>query len=219
MACGVFATGYSLRVALLTPTSVACADSSTAISSSKRRGVFKFGFRLGIGGAEAHEHFIAFGWIHYCWFCSFLRRARSSAAAMMARLRSFSASPAASAGSSACTAAILASALAARRASFSCLSRCRRAARKSWRARAASASAWRQASQPVSLGDGVHDDAVDRAGGDAQVAAGAQRRARRCASAWPRRRWRPPGRPGCTRCSLCTATRRCRPRRAAAPGR
>jgi hypothetical protein len=35
MACGVFATGYSLRVALLTPTSVDCADSSTAISSSK----------------------------------------------------------------------------------------------------------------------------------------------------------------------------------------
>jgi hypothetical protein len=34
IACGVFATGYSLRVALLTPTSVACADSSTAISSS-----------------------------------------------------------------------------------------------------------------------------------------------------------------------------------------
>ncbi len=35
MACGVFATGNSLRVALFTPTSVACADSSTAASSSK----------------------------------------------------------------------------------------------------------------------------------------------------------------------------------------
>ena len=34
IACGVLATGYSLRVALLTPTSVDCADSSTAISSS-----------------------------------------------------------------------------------------------------------------------------------------------------------------------------------------
>jgi hypothetical protein len=31
---GVFATGYSLRVALLTPTSVACADRITATSSS-----------------------------------------------------------------------------------------------------------------------------------------------------------------------------------------
>jgi hypothetical protein len=34
MACGVFATGNSLRVALFTPTSVAWADSSTAASSS-----------------------------------------------------------------------------------------------------------------------------------------------------------------------------------------
>jgi hypothetical protein len=33
-AAGVFATGYSLRVALLTDTSVACADSNTAISNS-----------------------------------------------------------------------------------------------------------------------------------------------------------------------------------------
>ena len=35
MDCGVLATGKSLRVALFTPTSVACADSSTAASSSK----------------------------------------------------------------------------------------------------------------------------------------------------------------------------------------
>src|SRR5690554_5877474 len=34
IACGVLATGYRRRVALLTPTSVACADSRTAISSS-----------------------------------------------------------------------------------------------------------------------------------------------------------------------------------------
>ena len=34
MAAGVFATGKSFRVALLTPTSVACADSVTATSSS-----------------------------------------------------------------------------------------------------------------------------------------------------------------------------------------
>ena len=34
MACGVLATGNSRRVALFTPTSVACADSSTAASSS-----------------------------------------------------------------------------------------------------------------------------------------------------------------------------------------
>ncbi len=35
MACGVPATGNSLRVALFTPTSVAWADNSTAASSSK----------------------------------------------------------------------------------------------------------------------------------------------------------------------------------------
>ena len=34
MACGVLATGKSRAVALLTPTSVACADSSTAVNSS-----------------------------------------------------------------------------------------------------------------------------------------------------------------------------------------
>src|SRR5659263_761937 len=34
MACGVLATGKSLRVALFTLTSVACAESSTATSSS-----------------------------------------------------------------------------------------------------------------------------------------------------------------------------------------
>src|SRR5690554_1635996 len=35
MACGVGAAGNKCLVALLTPTSVACAESSTAISSSK----------------------------------------------------------------------------------------------------------------------------------------------------------------------------------------
>ena len=35
MACGVLATGKSLAVALFTPLSVACAESRTAIKSSK----------------------------------------------------------------------------------------------------------------------------------------------------------------------------------------
>ena len=35
IACGVLATGNSFAVALFTPTSVACADSKTAIKSSK----------------------------------------------------------------------------------------------------------------------------------------------------------------------------------------
>ena len=48
MACGVFATGKSLRIALLTPTSVACADRITATSNSKAvvysNSVVGFGF-------------------------------------------------------------------------------------------------------------------------------------------------------------------------------
>ena len=54
MACGVLATGYSLRVALLTPTSVACAESSTAASSSK--GVlYSSSPGLGIGCLQGGE--------------------------------------------------------------------------------------------------------------------------------------------------------------------
>ncbi|MNV46038.1 hypothetical protein D3C71_1378530 [compost metagenome] len=47
MACGVPATGNSLRVALFTPTSVAWADSSTAASSSN--GVVYSSSVLGMG--------------------------------------------------------------------------------------------------------------------------------------------------------------------------
>ncbi len=47
MACGVLATGNNLRVALLTPTSVDCADSSTATSSSN--GVVNSSSLVGVG--------------------------------------------------------------------------------------------------------------------------------------------------------------------------
>ena len=68
--CGVFATGNSLRIALLTDTSVACADSSTAISSSNgvvySSSVVGCGFRLRSVSKMARRLFAFIPSVRWC---------------------------------------------------------------------------------------------------------------------------------------------------------
>src|SRR5439155_9412577 len=99
----------------------------------ERAAVFEFGGRVRIGLAEAGENFVSFGRIHALLIffgadgsslaaapcASFLSRARSSAAWMMAFLRSCSAFCSGVSAFSALAALSFSSALAASRASFS----------------------------------------------------------------------------------------------------
>ena len=58
---GVSASANSAGVALLTPASVACADSTTATSSVNGLTCSSSRLRLGIGGLEAAERFLDLG--------------------------------------------------------------------------------------------------------------------------------------------------------------
>ena len=64
MACGVLATGNSRRVTALTPLSVACADSSTAASSSNGVVYSSSVVGSGIGGREPFEQRQPVGRLH-----------------------------------------------------------------------------------------------------------------------------------------------------------
>ena len=171
---GVFATGNRRRVALLTPTSVACADSSTAASSSNTLRVLELGGRVRVGRAQRREERLRRP--PASWPLGRARaRARASAASITARLRSSACGSviALAAGRS----ASLACALSASRSSFSLLVALARAAggRRSARALRRPARSL-QASQPLRAGRDLHHrDAVDRAHRHAQLAAGAQR--------------------------------------------
>nr|GEU28069.1 hypothetical protein [Tanacetum cinerariifolium] len=129
------------------------------------RRVFQFGLGVGIGGAEAHEHFVAFGWIHSGWgpllLAAFSAGTAGSSACGVRRIeRDHGIHLGGGLGGQAGVVLLLV-ALQARRAAVVALAR------------------------GVGLGltprgparrfrDRVHDDAVDRARMDAQVAAGAQ---------------------------------------------
>jgi hypothetical protein len=58
---GVLATGNRRAVALLTPTSVACADKVTATSNSNGRRIVEFGLGFGIDFGQAPEEFLRVG--------------------------------------------------------------------------------------------------------------------------------------------------------------
>ena len=63
---GVSASVNKAGVALLTPASVACADSTTATNSVNGLTYCKLGTRVRIGGREAAERFLDLGWLVHC---------------------------------------------------------------------------------------------------------------------------------------------------------